>query len=142
MIPENISNLLSKQPGMVDRDLHDNEKVHQCLNELGLLGHEQWNDFFLKYKLSGVLTNRSTELLDIASPSPQIAEVTDFVRDVYDVTEDYVCLTSGEGEGFYLYSIVDRKIYDVTVDELDELESGGKEARWDSFYDLIEWYLS
>lgn len=56
-----------------------------------------------------------------------------------EVTEDYVCLTSGEGEGFYLYSITDRKIYDVSVDELDDLEAGKKEARWGSFYELLEW---
>lgn len=69
-------------------------------------------------------------------------EATDFGRDAYEITEDFVCLTSGEGEGFLIYGKKDRRIYDVSVSDLDALEAGEAEARWDSFFDLIEWYVT
>jgi hypothetical protein len=80
-------------------------------------------------------------LLDLCSPTRQFAETTDFGRDIYGVPGNYICLSSGEGEGFILYSISDRKIYDISVSELDDLEQGKVEPRWNSFFDLIEWYL-
>lgn len=142
MIPNSIKELMSKQQGQVKRPSEDAEKVVQCLKDLGLEGHEQLHEFFTTYRLSGVLSKTSPEeLMDLASPTPQIAEVTEFVRDTYGVLEDFVCLTTGEGEGFYLYSKSDRRIYNVGVDELDALEAGEKKAEWNSFFELLEWYL-
>ncbi len=68
--------------------------------------------------------------------------MTDFGRDTYEMTDDFIYLTSGEGEGFLVYSKQNRKIYDVSVSDLDVLEAGEKQATWDSFFDLIDWCLS
>ena len=134
---------MSKQLGQVKRPSEDATKVAQCLKDLDLEGHEQLYDFFMAYKLTGVLSKTSPEeLMDLASLTPQILEVTEFVRDAYEVSDDFVCLTSGEGEGFYLYSKTDHKIYNVGVDELDALEAGEMKAEWNSFFELLEWYLS
>ncbi|WP_145115884.1 hypothetical protein [Botrimarina mediterranea] len=114
----------------------------EYLDVLGLSGDQQVREFFQNYNLSGVLSNRSHELLDLCSPTSQIIEATDFGRDTYGISENFVCLTSGEGEGFILYSKVDGKVYDVAVNQLDELEAGKIKARWQSFVELIEWYLS
>ncbi len=141
MIPDTINNLMSQQAGQVKRFSSEIEKVHECLRSLGVYEHEQLKEFFCQYKLSGILSNRSVELLDLCSPSPQIEEATDFGRDTYDITDDFICLTSGEGDGFLLYSKLDRKVYDISVSELDSLEAGDTECRWESFYDLIEWSL-
>ena len=133
---------MSSQIGAVERSADDLSLVSECLEALGLSGDQEVKEFFEAFKLSGVLSNRSQELLDLCSPSPQIAETTDFGRDTYEITEYFVCLTSGEGEGFILYSKPDGKVYNVAVNQLDDLEAGKVDATWQSFFDLIEWYLS
>ena len=142
MIPTTIIQKMGQQAGNVDRDSADEGKVNEALAAIGIEDHEQPKEFFTRFKLSGVLSNHPVELLDLCSPTDQIFEATDFGRDTYEMTDDFVCLTSGEGEGFLVYSKQNRKIYDVSVSDLDALEAGEKEASWDSFYDLVDWYLS
>lgn len=141
MIPRSIVDAMSRQVGLVNRSENDAERVLASLAELGVSDHEQLKEFFLAYKLSGVLSKRETELVDLCSPTPQILETTEFGRDTFEVTDDFICLTSGEGDGFILYSKTSRKLFDVSVDELDAVESGERKADWESFYDLIKWYL-
>lgn len=142
MIPTTIIEKMGQQSGNVHREPADQEKVKSALAALGVENHDQLREFFIRFKLSGVLSNQSVELLDLCSPTDQIMEATDFGRDAYEITEDFVCLTSGEGEGFLIYGKKDRRIYDVSVSDLDALEAGEAEARWDSFFDLIEWYVT
>ena len=141
MIPDSIIEKMSRQDGQVDRDPSDLSRVDDVLTELGIGEAEEFSEFFRRYKLSAVLSKREAELLDLCSPTKQILEATEFGRDVFQMTPDFVCLTSGEGEGFIVYSKIDKRIYDVSVAELDKLEAGTKEANWDSFYELIDWYL-
>ena len=133
---------MSRQVGAVKRSPDELPRVSACLQSLGLSHDQQVREFFEECKLSAVLASRPQELLDLCSPTPQIEEVTDFGRDTYEIPEEFICLTSGEGEGFILYSKSDGKVYDVSVSQLDDLEAGRLKATWASFYDLIEWYLS
>jgi hypothetical protein len=61
---------------------------------------------------------------------------------VWELGKDFICLTNGEGEGFILYSKRDGKVYDVGIGEIEALEQGTVAPRWNSFYELIEWYLA
>ncbi len=133
---------MSSQVGNVERPTADLPVVAERLAELGIGGDPQVREFFKNYTLSGVLSDRPLELLDLYSPTPEIAEATDFGRDVYEITDEFVCLTSGEGEGFILFSKTDGSVFDVDVDQLDDLEAGNLEPSWLSFYELIEWYLT
>lgn len=135
-----VLKLLEQKP-IVERPQEQFEEVQESLAELGLLEHDQVREFFEKYRLGSVRSNQSTELLDLCSPTRQIIDTTEFGRDAYDLPDGHICLTSGEGQGFILYSLIDRKVYDLQVWELKELTDGKAEARWGSFYDLIEWYL-
>ncbi len=142
MIPEKIVTLMSKQTGKCLRPAGDKEKIIECLKELGIEDHEQIKEFFIMYKASAILSKTSNEeLMDLLSPTKQIADVTEFVRDVYGVKDDYICISSAEGEGFFLYSKIDSAIYDVNVEELEELEAGSTTPKWTSFFDFLEWYL-
>lgn len=141
MIPHAIAQSLEAQPGKYQRDLSHLPLVQKSLEDLALLDHEQIRQFFESYNLNGILGCRSVELLDLCSPTPQIKEATSFGVDIYGVPEGYVCLTSGEGEGFVLYSTKDRAVYDVSVDQFDKLEQGKIKPTWSSFFELIEWYL-
>ncbi len=142
MIPETIRSAMSKQGPIVERPPGELTDVQESLMELGLLEHDQVREIFQKYRLTSVFSNQYTdELLDICSPTRQIAEGVDFANDTYGITDNFVCLSSGEGEGFIIYSKSDCKVYDVSITEIDDLEKGKVEPRWDSFFDLIEWYL-
>jgi hypothetical protein len=141
MIPETIRSAMSKQGPVVGRPPEELTAVQESLAELGLLEHDQVREFFEKYRLASVFSNQYTELLDLCSPTCQMADTTDFGKDTYGLTDNFVCLTSGEGEGFIIYSKSDRKVYDVSITEIEDLKKGNVEPRWDSFFDLIEWYL-
>lgn len=142
MIPHRIVRLLQAQPGKYQRDLSQLPLVQENLEDLGLLGHDQVRQFFESYNLSGILGKRPEELLDLCSPTPQIKEATSFGVDVYGVPDGFLCLTSGEGEGFVLYSTKDRAVYEVAIDQLDQLEQGEIKPTYSSFFELIEWYLA
>ncbi|WP_317055807.1 hypothetical protein [Roseovarius rhodophyticola] len=117
------------------------KEVEDSLIELGLEEHDQVKVFFEKYKLGAVLSKQLTELMDLCSPTRQIFRTTEFARDIYELPDGYICLTSGEGEGFILYSLLDRKVYDLSVTQFKDLADGKCEATWNSFFELIEWYL-
>ena len=132
---------MKQQIGSVERPRAELPLVTDCIKTRGLQGHEQFTEFFQNYNLNGVTSSRLEELLDLCSPTPKILEATNFGRDIYGVSDNFVCLTSGEDEGFILYSRSNGKVFDVDVNRLDDLEAGKIEATWQSFFDLIQWYL-
>ena len=67
---------------------------------------------------------------------------TALAREVYGVPAEYVALTSGEGDGFLLYSLTKRAVFEVDAGQFDELISGRIAPRWLSFFHLIEWYTA
>ena len=140
MIPVDIVKRMSEQPGRVDRD--DADEAERHLRALGFRGDTEVVRFFRRYSAAGVMgTASSEELLDPASPTPQLEAVNAFVRDVYEVPARFVCLSSAEGEGFYLVDVNTGVVFDVGVEDLDELESGRIDPRWPSFFDFLRWYL-
>ena len=56
--------------------------------------------------------------MDPCSPTPQLRSATEFAREVYEVPEGFICLTSCEGEGFYLYECGTEAVFDLGVEEL------------------------
>jgi hypothetical protein len=142
MIPNKIVDALLAQNGEVQRLPGEKSLVSSNIKSLGLAGHEEIEEFFSSYDLAGVSGGREVELLDLCSPSNEILETTEWAKDIYQIGENFVCLTSGEGEGFILYSKTDRKVYDVSVSEIPALKDGQVCPNWNSFFELIEWYLS
>jgi hypothetical protein len=133
---------MKDQAGSVVRPDQQFQRAMSSLSALGIDRDTEFAEFFLNFRLSAVLSNQNIELLDLCSPTEQILGATEFARDIYEMPSEFICLTSGEGEGFIVYSKRDGKIYDIGVDEIDDLDNGITAARWDSFYELIEWYLS
>lgn len=140
MIPSDIGTLMSIQMGDVVR--HDLGDVRRQLAGLGILPGTEIHEFFEAYSVCSVRSEVShEELMDPSHPSPQLESATAFARETYDVPERFICLTSGEGEGFFLYDLASNAIFDVGVDELDALEIGDVQPRWGSFFEFLRWYL-
>jgi hypothetical protein len=141
MIPADIQQLMAKQPGQVARD--DAAPVAAELARLGIDKRNQFGEFFREYRVSTVASSASTEeLMDLLSPSEQVRDATQFARDAYDLVEGYVALTSGEGEGFFLYRVKGGEVFDLAVDDFDALEAGQVQPRWSTFYDFLRWFLA
>ena len=142
MIPQSIIEAIGEIGGEVDRPKSEMDDVSRNISLLGLSDDEPLSQFFNQYNLCGLISTKNFELLDLCFPDDEIYETTEWAKDVYELPDEFICLSSGEGEGFVLLSKSDGKIYDVSVSQFDGLSQGKVESKWDSFFDLIDWYLS
>jgi hypothetical protein len=71
-----------------------------------------------------------------------VGMATSFVREVWDVPARFICLTTTERDGAYLYDSVSGAIYDFSLNQQKELPEGTLSTRWISFFQFIRWYLS
>ncbi|MGH1432549.1 MAG: hypothetical protein ACRBB4_15710 [Neptuniibacter sp.] len=138
-IPKDIKVKLSNQPHAV-RCVSDLVGVVSNIQKLGIKNVE-FVDFFTCYDLSGVTSRRDIELIDIYSPSDAMIDATHWAQDMFDLGGQFVCMTSGEGEEFIVFSKIDGSVFEVGIEEIDELNSNQLRPKWKTFYDLIRWYV-
>ena len=94
MIPSDLHNLMVKQPGNPARA--DSASAKEALRNLGVVLDSELGEFFLEFRVSTTRSKTSNEeLADVASPTPQMAAATEFVREVYEVPDQFLCLTTG-----------------------------------------------
>lgn len=70
-----------------------------------------------------------------------IGNSTAFVRATWEVPDDFVCISSIEGEGAYLYRIGSEAIYDFDLGQSEPLAAGEITPRWPNFFAFLNWYL-
>ena len=119
-------------------------EVDDALSVLGIDKTLPIGEFFAAYDLCAILSGPDiyVELLDLCSPTRQIEAATEFARNVYELHPDFIALSSGEGEGFILYSKRDGSVHDVDISDFDKLRNNELAPAWPSFNALMEWYLS
>lgn len=140
-IPESLVERMEEQGDYVVRQ--DVELARREMNALGVNAQSEAYCFFSKYVPAAAVYDAHCyeELVDPCSPTPQMREVTEFVRETYGVGERFICLTSAEGEGFYLLDVVRGGVYDVDVPVSRELNEGDVEPTWPSFFAFMDWIL-
>lgn len=140
MIPEAIVDRMREQGDYVVR-----RDVLVAKRELLALGISEGSEafcFFAEYVAAEIEDSEcDVELLDPSSPTPQMSSATDFVRELYGVSNRFVCISSTEGEGFFLLDILEGGVYDVEIPIEDALNEGRVEPSWTSFFSFIEWFL-
>lgn len=141
MIPASLKTLVEKQVGDFRRN--NFELVSKQLRMLGIKIDTEFSEFYLAYTVS-TFYSRSTgiELLDIAEPSPQIEYVTQFAHEVWELPTNFVCFSSVEGEGGYLYDKNTGKVWDFSLATRQNFIDGKEKPRWNSFFEFMIWYLS
>ncbi len=113
------------------------------LEALGVRLDGQLAEFFRRYRITFFQSAVSyVELCDILDPTPEVAIGTRFVREVWELPRNFVCLTSAEGEGAYLYDVLTEAVWDLCLADRDSFVSGRARPTWDSFYDFLTWYLN
>lgn len=72
------------------------------------------------------------EIYDYNFPSSE-----NFWNEEYpNINQNFLMLSSIEGEGSYFYSIKDGKVYDVDFEHMDNLINGTLESTWECFDDF------
>lgn len=139
LVPDKIQRLVLSQKGNVVRTAR--ERARAELAKLGVREGSEIHSFFSEFQI-GLFISRSSyeELSDVCEPTPQIWVGTQFVRDVWELPEEFICLTSVQGEGCYLYSNVTESVYDFSLAEREQFLRAPRPV-WKGFFEFIEWYL-
>ena len=59
-----------------------------------------------------------------------------------NITDNYLQISSIEGQGSYFYDKETDAVYDVDWSQMDDFMAGKLEPMFNSFYDFLEWYYS
>jgi hypothetical protein len=141
MIPLTVERHLAMDGGNIART--DPNSAEEALVNLGVAPGSEFGQFYLKYRGSFISPRPVAELLDIAGPAiPAIPDQTDYVRDRYHIPDQYLALTSDEGEGMYLYDKQDQAVYDLDIVMLEDFIHGRMAARWPTFNEFLVWYFA
>jgi hypothetical protein len=141
MIPRHLKALIERQMGDFLRA--DRGAAEAALNGLGIPLDSEIAEFFLTHQISQFSSDVSDEqLCDVAEPSEEICAGTQFIRDVWELPEQYVCLTSAQGEGAYLYERSTGGVWDFNLSSREKFLAGKENARWNSFFEFLTWYLT
>ncbi|SAL28897.1 SMI1/KNR4 family protein [Caballeronia telluris] len=140
MIPSNVKMHLTKASGDVNRT--DRRSAEKTLHGLGIALDSEFGNFYLEYQGSFISPRPVAELLDIEGPAiPAIPDQTQYVRERYQIPEQYLALTSDESEGMYLYSKDDQAVYDFDLAMREQFLEGKVPPRWATFYQFLTWYF-
>ncbi|WP_028622118.1 hypothetical protein [Pseudomonas sp. Ant30-3] len=141
MIPNELIKLIEKQPGDIHRT--DKRSVTEALTALNISLDSELSEFFLNYTITLFRSNSSDEeLCDIADPSNEIEVGTNFIHEVWELPENFICLTSVQSEGCYLYDKNSEEVLDFSLANRDDFLAGKQQLKWSGFFEFLIWYLS
>lgn len=127
------------------------DSIVKVLSELGADVDSELAAFISNYDPSLLRSEQTSEQLQDALPVLEDASVeheilpwetpigmtTQFVREVWELPQDCICLTSTEGEGAFVYRSTTQAVYDFTLGDSSSIDR----PRWETFNQFIEWYL-
>lgn len=141
MVPAELEDLVHRH-SVGDARCTAPQTARLALARLGVPPDSEFYQFCTRYKLGSLLSSDSSEqLVDLYDPSEDIALGTRFIHDVWKLPIEYICLTKCQGEGAYLYSLLDGAVYDFDLVARDRFISAPI-PRWRSFYTFLTWHLA
>lgn len=141
MIPSQLQILVESQPGSIHRV--SREAVAAALFDLKVPLESEFAEFFFTYTITFFRSEVSDEeLCDIADPTTEIGVGTKFVHEVWDLPNRFVCFSSGQGEGAYLYETTTGHVWDFDLASRSDFLAGKQRPKWQSFFEFMTWYLA
>jgi len=141
MIPDRIRMLVEKQMGDVHRTNRDS--VYKALAALDIPVDCEFAEFFLNFVVTFYSSNVSDmELCDLCEPTDEIEARSEFVWEVWGVPEKYICFSSVESEGCYLYDRESDWICDFSLANRTDFVEGRMQPMFKSFFEFMIWYLA
>lgn len=137
MIPKDLVNLIEKQS---ERTTSIDKKSAACaLEKLGIPLDSEFGEIFLNYLPANFQSSVSDEYIcDISEPTEQISVGTEFIHEMWELPENYICFTSLQGEGGYLLDKNSGGVWDFDLAQYDDFVSGLTPPRWTGFFDFIK----
>ena len=139
MIPTNVCEYLDSLKSQVKRQ--DLSLALSGLSDLGIEKDTQFAKFYSKYQGPFTSPRPIEELLDIGVPTNEIMQQSEYVCDSFDIPNSFICLTTTESEGFFLYDKKTEAVYDVNYQDIDDFLSNKLPPKWKDFNDFLEWYF-
>lgn len=117
------------------------QAVHDELSVLGLPIDSEIGELLSRYYMP-LVSGAPSELIDIVSPNPEIRRSTKFIQEVWELPSRYLCISSTEGEGAFLYDKETGAVLNFNLGERDLLLQEKTPEQWPTFFDFLEWYLA
>lgn len=141
MIPSSVEKFLASRKVNVFRT--NPASAATALKNLGVSEDSQLGEFYLKYQGAFISPKDEPELLDIDDVAiPAIPDQTEYIKDVHEIPDNYLALTTDESEGMYLYDKNNEAVLDVNFEDIYLLKQGALSAKWKDFNSFISWYFS
>ncbi|WP_343742078.1 hypothetical protein [Herbaspirillum huttiense] len=129
MIPYELKTKIERQPGKVYRS--NQPSVSEALFELDITPESEFAEFFRAYVITFFDSDVSDEqLCDLLEPNKEILAGTNFVREVSNLPDRHICLTTVQGEGAYLYDKDTGTVFEVDLAKRDEFLIGAISRTW------------
>ena len=141
-LKEQVANLMSKQTFSTQKNAEYKNESILVLKEIGIPEHSEFFEFYSSYYARD-LRKRSgaSPIVDSSPPQKYLLHAAFVGHDAWEVPEQYILFSTGEGEGGYLYNKEDGTVWDF---DLGEQKLLGTDAlrHWHSFYEFMVWYLT
>lgn len=119
------------------------EAVAAALSDLKVPLDSEFAEFFFTYTITFFRSQVSDEeLCDIVEPTAEIRVGTKFVHELWELPKRFVCFSSGQGEGAYLYETTMGHVWDFDLASRDDFLTGKQCPKWQSFFEFMTWYLA
>lgn len=140
MIPNRIIKSFEENNIPYKRNEIDKENAIKVLEQLGLNPSTEVYEYYSQIYGGNIINPRAIdEMIDIADEV--IFDTLDYIRDRYEISSDFIPLTSDQAEGMFLFNVKDHKIYDFDLACYEDFINGTN-PRWGSFYDFLLWYIT
>ena len=140
MIPNEIIKSFEENNIPYKRNESDKESALKILEQLGLSNSSEAYEYYSQIYGGNTINPRAIdEMLDIADED--IFDTLDYVQERYEISSDFIPLTSDQAEGMFLLNIKDNKVYDFELADYKDFIDDPK-PRWDSFYSFLLWYIN
>jgi hypothetical protein len=113
-----------------------------ALAELAVAEDSEYYAFASLYFLPNLFpSDDGVRLCDVCFPSREVAGGTNFVREVWELPDEYLCLDSCEGEGCVLLSRRTGEVFDFSLKDRESFLQRPV-AKWSSFFEFMRWNLT
>ncbi|MBS9429644.1 SMI1/KNR4 family protein [Photorhabdus akhurstii] len=124
MIPEKVSNYIKSKGSYILRE--DKINCIDTIHSLDIDLSSEFSSFYQEIYCDLISPKPIADLLDI----DDIKEQFYYVKDRYDLPDEYIPLTSDESEGMYLFNKKNGSVYDFNLSEYDTFMKGKISPRW------------
>ena len=141
-LKEQVAMLMSKQSFSAQKSAEYKNGSILVLKELGIPADSEFYEFYSTYYGRNLnYRGGASPIVDPSPPQKSLLRTAFFAREVWEVPEQYILFSTGEGEGGYLYNKEDGTVWDFTLGEQKLLGTNAL-RHWHSFYEFMVWYLT